>query len=162
MSSLSFIRVIAAICHVEGNVPVEEYLCAYKPQKVRQHNLNKETRKRGFTCGVRRPDLHLITLKLLVLLWSERVTESDWIQTSACFRRWDLKDFSRMTLMCSLASRQVWKGLRLQDRWAADRRESFCQYVGYFHILKYNSETSWLRWSDGWLLFWNHNSFCAS
>lgn len=69
MSSLSFIRVIAAICHVEGNVPVEEYLGAYKPQKVRQHHLNKETTKRGFTCGVRRPDLHLVTLKLL-LFWS--------------------------------------------------------------------------------------------
>lgn len=39
VSSLSFIRVIAAICHIERNVPVDKYLYAYKPQEVRQHNL---------------------------------------------------------------------------------------------------------------------------
>lgn len=41
VSSLNFIRVIAAICHIEGDVPVDKYMDAYKPEKVRQHILNK-------------------------------------------------------------------------------------------------------------------------
>lgn len=41
VSSLNFIRVIAAICHIEGDVPVDKYMDAYKPEKVRQHILNE-------------------------------------------------------------------------------------------------------------------------
>lgn len=46
VSSLSFIRVIAAICHSEGNVPVDKYLYPSTPRKVRQHNQDKEGSER--------------------------------------------------------------------------------------------------------------------
>lgn len=49
VSSLNFIRVIAAICHIERDVPVDKYLFAYKTQKVKtMHSQQKENNESHF------------------------------------------------------------------------------------------------------------------
>lgn len=51
VSSLSFIRVIAAICHAEVNAPMDKCLFAYKAQNER-HNVDKEATGRELTHSV--------------------------------------------------------------------------------------------------------------
>lgn len=50
VSSLNFIIVIAVICHIEGDVHVDKYLYAYKPQKKTMKVGPKQT-KRGYFAG---------------------------------------------------------------------------------------------------------------